>query len=689
MPHLSIYNAVVKPKIKLIPASGTVGSIITISGEGFGKEEPIGIDFGSAAMIATTNTGAKGSFATTFKVNTQFYGTKTVAATGSISGFLATDIFFIDPRIIMVTPTSGSIGVKITVTGDGFGEAEGIEIDFGQTLTITTTTATPVGTFETMFTVDTQPAGVKTITAKGMTTLAIATAKFTITQSQPLPDLVVTGISFYPSATVELGKGVKIGAIITNHGDAIARGIMVRYYDGEIMIGRDKVIGGSLAPGETKEKKIHWKAGLPIGTHTIRVVVDPENTIIESNENNNEGHSILVVVLPPDKGAISGTVMGVDNTPIAEVVVSICGNNSGIDGTNIDGKYIIGGLTPGKYMLSVFKQGYFPEVKKVTILAGKVSYDTVSLRSKAGKAKMASPESRTEFDQLLPLFAVAWDGIESKREQLTSAETEVNFEALMSATVVWNWATLITEDWTIPEDREVEKGSKTTVRLTTEIADVSSGQEFEVKIIVDMVEDLMGANLWLRLDPEILEIASISESDFLTKNGGKTRLFTTIDNELGIIKLSIVAFDSQPMGITGSGEIATIKAIIRSAGLPCRMNWVECDMRNSFNEKILSSTRGFAINQSTYQDLRQAHCYPNPTTADSIIFDKLPYNTDIRIFNIAGELVYSMDDFNGDAFSRTWDCRNNSGDKLASGIYIYMLKDQNGNTKRGKLGMVR
>ncbi|MEK7812326.1 MAG: CARDB domain-containing protein, partial [Candidatus Desantisbacteria bacterium] len=282
---------------------------------------------------------------------------------------------------------------------NGFGEAERIEIDFGQTSTIAATTATTVGTFEVIFEIDNQPAGAKTITARGMATLASAASTFTIISSQPLPDLVVTGVSFYPSATVEMGKGIKIGAIITNQGNTPAKGIMVKYYDGETMIGRDKIIGGGLDPGETKEKEIHWKVGLPIGTHTIQVVVDPENTITEFNENNNKGYVILVVVLPSD--------------------------------------------------------------------------------------------------------------------------------------------------------------------------------------------------------------------------------------------------------------------------------------------------RRLAINQSIYQDLRQVCCYPNPTRANSITFDGLPYHTNIKIFNIAGELVYSADDFNGNTFSRTWDCRNNSGDKLVSGIYIYILKDQNGNTERGKLGIIQ
>ncbi len=102
-----------------------------------------------------------------------------------------------------------------------------------------------------------------------------------------------------------------------------------------------------------------------------------------------------------------------------------------------------------------------------------------------------------------------------------------------------------------------------------------------------------------------------------------------------------------------------------------------------------SSTQGFSINILTYQDFAQTYCYPNPTKEGLIKFAKLPNYTKIRIFNLAGELVYENENFNGNETEKIWSCENNAGQKVASGVYIYILKDERGNIKKGKLAVIR
>lgn len=87
--------------------------------------------------------------------------------------------------------------------------------------------------------------------------------------------------------------------------------------------------------------------------------------------------------------------------------------------------------------------------------------------------------------------------------------------------------------------------------------------------------------------------------------------------------------------------------------------------------------------------LEKTYCYPNPTKGDEIVFDKLTNNVKVKIYNLAGELVYEEEwrDTNG---SHKWECVNSHGKKLASGIYIYLLTDPDSNsTKKGKLGIIR
>ena len=56
---------------------------------------------------------------------------------------------------------------------------------------------------------------------------------------------------------------------------------------------------------------------------------------------------------------------------------------------------------------------------------------------------------------------------------------------------------------------------------------------------------------------------------------------------------------------------------------------------------------------------------------------------DVRIFNVAGELVRQT--IVGDP----WDGKNDKGEDVASGVYIFVITDSQGNVGRGKLLLIR
>ena len=73
--------------------------------------------------------------------------------------------------------------------------------------------------------------------------------------------------------------------------------------------------------------------------------------------------------------------------------------------------------------------------------------------------------------------------------------------------------------------------------------------------------------------------------------------------------------------------------------------------------------------------------YPNPFSLarhTNLTFwgTGVPY-AKIRIFNLVGEMVKTLDERYG-ASEFSWDGRNEKGDKLARGIYIYITKDSTG-----------
>ena len=93
-------------------------------------------------------------------------------------------------------------------------------------------------------------------------------------------------------------------------------------------------------------------------------------------------------------------------------------------------------------------------------------------------------------------------------------------------------------------------------------------------------------------------------------------------------------------------------------------------------------------------DLEKAHVYPNPYKPNSglghtrITFSHVTSHIQLKIFNIAGELVYDTE-ADTPTGELAWDVVNNYGEKLASGVFIYFITDPNGHKKIGKFAVIR
>jgi len=93
----------------------------------------------------------------------------------------------------------------------------------------------------------------------------------------------------------------------------------------------------------------------------------------------------------------------------------------------------------------------------------------------------------------------------------------------------------------------------------------------------------------------------------------------------------------------------------------------------------------------TVSNLSAVQVYPNPWRSDkhagkSVTFANLPTNTSVKIFTVSGHLAKDLGMANG---SVTWDLTNDSGDKVASGVYLYLITDSQGDKARGKLAIIR
>lgn len=93
--------------------------------------------------------------------------------------------------------------------------------------------------------------------------------------------------------------------------------------------------------------------------------------------------------------------------------------------------------------------------------------------------------------------------------------------------------------------------------------------------------------------------------------------------------------------------------------------------------------------------LANVKIYPNPLKLTEgilnyFIFDNLPENTEIKIFNIAGELVKTITPGEINiAGSTRWYLKNDSGCDVASGIYLCLFKHSSGETIVKKFALIK
>jgi hypothetical protein len=87
--------------------------------------------------------------------------------------------------------------------------------------------------------------------------------------------------------------------------------------------------------------------------------------------------------------------------------------------------------------------------------------------------------------------------------------------------------------------------------------------------------------------------------------------------------------------------------------------------------------------------------YPNPWRSDkhaahpSITFAGLTVGTTIKIFTASGHLVKTLSSEPSTPSTARWDLTNDSGDKVASGVYLYLITDGKGDKVRGKVAVIK
>jgi hypothetical protein len=95
---------------------------------------------------------------------------------------------------------------------------------------------------------------------------------------------------------------------------------------------------------------------------------------------------------------------------------------------------------------------------------------------------------------------------------------------------------------------------------------------------------------------------------------------------------------------------------------------------------------------ATRGDLAEASVFPNPFRPyeghTHMTFDGLTAYARIEIFTIGGERVCTLEETDGDGIT-SWDVTNSQGRKLASGVYMYRVTDNQGHEKISRFAVIR
>lgn len=88
------------------------------------------------------------------------------------------------------------------------------------------------------------------------------------------------------------------------------------------------------------------------------------------------------------------------------------------------------------------------------------------------------------------------------------------------------------------------------------------------------------------------------------------------------------------------------------------------------------------------ENLEEVFVYPNPCYPERgqlVNFVNLPLGEGVKIniYTVSGELIRTLSQ------KSTWNCRNQNGEEVVRGIYIYLITDETGNKRLGKIAIVR
>ncbi len=138
-------------------------------------------------------------------------------------------------------------------------------------------------------------------------------------------------------------------------------------------------------------------------------------------------------------------------------------------------------------------------------------------------------------------------------------------------------------------------------------------------------------------------------------------------------------------------ESENLSQIFTTDNSPLADNYVnQVEINQKTGEVWIATRNGLSQYESgivAAQNFSEIRPYPNPLIlsgfGEKVTFDKLPFGAKVRIYNLAGDLVASINSGN------QWNGANDKGEMVATGVYLFYVFEPGGRNHLGKIAVVR
>ena len=234
------------------------------------------------------------------------------------------------------------------------------------------------------------------------------------------------------------------------------------------------------------------------------------------------------------------------------------------------------------------------------------------------------------------------------------------------------------------------------IRLTSEPKNPQTGTYFEVSVIAGEVKQVLGVDLRLQFDSQIVGLEKISAKKLTQFQWFRSQM----DSLLGYAMTAIMLNQNIDLENNDTLAVATFlrlgengTTISLKSGYPILINKdripISCNVLPVVLDEITSVKYQ---NNDLVPTSMSITNYPNPFNASTqfvFINDNRAQKVNVQVFNILGRLVWQKDIIAGKGEnSISWNGVNFNKNLLPSGVYIYRFK-VNQKVRQGKCVIIR